>query len=353
MASLAKGFVVAGLMAAVSSPAAAQLAEGWYLGAEAGAALPLDATTSGGGQRMATEYSTGAAVLGTAGYGFGAGKLGRLRLEGELGWRSGGVDTVNGASGAGDADATSLMANLVTDFLPAARLHPFLGIGLGGAIVDSNATSGGLGFTGDDTVLAYQALAGVGLDVTPDIGLTLAYRYFATQDPALKTVSGAAADSEYASHALTAGITFRFGAAPAPVAASAPAPAVMPVAAPAPAPQPQPAAVPDTHYRVFFDWNSAVVTPLGQMEIQKAAVAAKMGARPRLELTGHTDRSGPEGANMKLSMARANAVKDALIGLGVDAAAISLVGKGEHDVLVPTKDGVREPRNRRVEIVLP
>ncbi|MEW5729918.1 MAG: OmpA family protein, partial [Pseudomonadota bacterium] len=99
--------------------------------------------------------------------------------------------------------------------------------------------------------------------------------------------------------------------------------------------------------------NSAAITPAGQIEIEKAAVAAKAGAKSRLDLTGHADRSGTEGFNMKLSMARANAVKDALVRLGVDPAAISVVAKGEKDPLVETKDGMREPRNRRVEIVLP
>ncbi|MEW5726656.1 MAG: outer membrane beta-barrel protein, partial [Pseudomonadota bacterium] len=226
MSLMARGIVVAGVALGVAGTANAQLAEGWYAGAEAGAAVTGDATTSGGGQRWSTDYSAGPVVMGTAGYGFGPGKLGRLRLEGEVGWRNGEVDGVNGASGSGDASATSLMANVVTDFLPQERVHPFVGLGVGGALVDSSASAAGSGFSGDDTVFAYQAIAGVGFDVTREVGLSLAYRYFATQDPSLSTSSGASAESEYASHAVTAGITFRFGA-PAP----APAPALAPAAA--------------------------------------------------------------------------------------------------------------------------
>ena len=66
----------------------------------------------------------------------------------------------------------------------------------------------------------------------------------------------------------------------------------------------------------------------------------------------HADRSGPENYNMALSLRRANAVKDALVREGVPATAISVVGKGETQPLVPTADGVREPQNRRVEIVI-
>ncbi|SKA31105.1 OmpA family protein, partial [Enhydrobacter aerosaccus] len=60
--------------------------------------------------------------------------------------------------------------------------------------------------------------------------------------------------------------------------------------------------------------------------------------------------SGPESYNMALSLRRANAVKDALVRNGVPATAISVVGKGEQGLLVPTADGVREPQNRRVVI---
>ena len=56
--------------------------------------------------------------------------------------------------------------------------------------------------------------------------------------------------------------------------------------------------------------------------------------------------------DMALSLRRANTVKDALVRDGVPATAISVIGKGETQPLVPTADGVREPQNRRVEIVL-
>ena len=68
--------------------------------------------------------------------------------------------------------------------------------------------------------------------------------------------------------------------------------------------------------------------------------------------TGHTDKSGPDSYNMALSLRRANTVKDALVREGVPATAISVIGKGETQPLVQTADGVREPQNRRVEIVI-
>jgi outer membrane protein OmpA-like peptidoglycan-associated protein len=72
-----------------------------------------------------------------------------------------------------------------------------------------------------------------------------------------------------------------------------------------------------------------------------------------IALTGYTDAAGSEKYNLALSIRRGNAVKAALVKQGVNASDISVVGKGKSDQLVPTKDGVREPQNRRVLIVLP
>ena len=68
--------------------------------------------------------------------------------------------------------------------------------------------------------------------------------------------------------------------------------------------------------------------------------------------TGHADRSGTVKYNLGLSKRRAEAVKKALVQLGITSNEIATVWKGEAEPLVQTKDGVREPQNRRVEIVL-
>jgi len=85
--------------------------------------------------------------------------------------------------------------------------------------------------------------------------------------------------------------------------------------------------------------------------IETAADNAKKGNVTRIRATGHADRSGPEKYNMRLSMRRAQAVKAELVRLGIAEKEITLVAKGETEPLVPTPDGVREPQNRRVEIL--
>jgi flagellar motor protein MotB len=104
-------------------------------------------------------------------------------------------------------------------------------------------------------------------------------------------------------------------------------------------------------YEVYFEFDRADVTPGGQAIIRQAARSATAGNLVRLTLTGDTDTSGPREYNRTLSMRRADAVAHALIAGGVPPGDILARGVGESDLAVPTGDGVREPRNRRVEIV--
>src|SRR3954468_4624170 len=121
---------------------------------------------------------------------------------------------------------------------------------------------------------------------------------------------------------------------------------------PPPQPAPPPQAAQATSFMVFFDWDRSDLSGQAQSTIQQAANAFKSTGAARITATGHADRSGPENYNMALSLRRANAVKDSLVRNGVPAGAISVVGRGETQPLVPTADGVREPQNRRVEIVV-
>ena len=79
---------------------------------------------------------------------------------------------------------------------------------------------------------------------------------------------------------------------------------------------------------------------------------AEIAKRPAAEITviGHTDTVGNDAFNDKLSLERAQAVREILIGMGVPAPNITAAGRGRRELLVPTGDNVNEPRNRRVEL---
>jgi hypothetical protein len=121
---------------------------------------------------------------------------------------------------------------------------------------------------------------------------------------------------------------------------------------PPPPPPPPPQAVAPPTFMVFFDWDRSNLSPQALNTIQQAAAAYKQRGSATITATGHTDTSGPENYNMALSLRRANAVKNALVQEGVPAQAITATGVGEAGLLVQTGDGVREPQNRRVEIVI-
>ena len=115
---------------------------------------------------------------------------------------------------------------------------------------------------------------------------------------------------------------------------------------------PTPVVQPVSRFIVFFDWDRDNITPQAASTIKQAADAFRAGRNTRIEATGHADRSGGDSYNMGLSIRRANNVKNELVRNGVPAAQIVVIGRGETMPLVQTADGVREPQNRRVEIVL-
>jgi outer membrane protein OmpA-like peptidoglycan-associated protein len=79
---------------------------------------------------------------------------------------------------------------------------------------------------------------------------------------------------------------------------------------------------------------------------------AEIARRPVADITviGHTDTLGTDAFNDKLSLERAQSVREILIGMGVPAQNITAAGRGKREMLIPTADSMFEPKNRRVEI---
>jgi outer membrane protein OmpA-like peptidoglycan-associated protein len=116
-------------------------------------------------------------------------------------------------------------------------------------------------------------------------------------------------------------------------------------------PAPPPPAAPK-NFLVFFDFNKSDLTGDARAIIKSAAGAAAHQNTTKLTVTGHTDTVGSDAYNMRLSMRRAVAVQKELVHDGVPEGEIAIFAKGKRDLLVPTADGVKEPQNRRVQIVL-
>lgn len=99
---------------------------------------------------------------------------------------------------------------------------------------------------------------------------------------------------------------------------------------------------------IFFDSGKREIRREWEPVIEEAAKQALAGTR--LQVTGHSDRSGSAGVNRRSALERAQVVANALVARGVPRSALSVASEGEDDPFVPTEDGVREIQNRRVDI---
>jgi iron complex outermembrane receptor protein len=115
-----------------------------------------------------------------------------------------------------------------------------------------------------------------------------------------------------------------------------------PVQAPAPVPK---------SYLVFFNFNKSDLTSQATQIVNQAAANVGPAKVTQLTVTGHTDTVGSDAYDMRLSRRRAESVASQLEKDGIASSEIAIVAKGKRDLLVPTADGVKEPQNRRVQIV--
>ena len=144
--------------------------------------------------------------------------------------------------------------------------------------------------------------------------------------------------------------------APAPAAPAAmapkPAPAPAPVAAPKPAPVPPPPAATKVTYAAdaFFDFDKSVLKPEGKAKLDDLVGKVKGINLEVIIAVGHTDSTGADAYNQKLSVARSEAVKAYLVSKGIEKNRVYTEGKGEKQPVADNKTKEGQAKNRRVEI---
>lgn len=322
------------------------------------------------GTRLTAHFiNPGLASEVSVGWGLGNG----LRLEAEGFYNYNHLHKITGTTfptfAGGENEQYGGMFNALYDFdIGMPFIFPYLGVGAGyqetnwhnvhasGSTVPVIASVDGTAGS-----FAYQGIAGLSFPIAgfPGLSLTAEYRLLGALDmdhaftanvttytrasyttafkvPINVTSTKIDLRNEFA-HQVIFGIRYAFGVAPPP---------------PPPAPVVTPAPAPARTYLVFFDWDRADLTDRARQIIAEAAEASRHVQYTRIEVNGYTDRSGTPQYNVRLSIRRANNVAAELVRDGVPRTAIDIHGYGETHPLVPTAPGVREPQNRRVEIIL-
>jgi outer membrane protein OmpA-like peptidoglycan-associated protein len=103
-------------------------------------------------------------------------------------------------------------------------------------------------------------------------------------------------------------------------------------------------------FLLYFVTGTDILTEESKIELARMLEELRRRPAPDVLVIGHTDTVGALEANDKLSLQRAERVKSDFEAQGIPALRVQAAGRGEREPLVPTADGVDEPRNRRVEI---
>lgn len=174
---------------------AEDFSSGWYVRGDFTASLPA-AFRDG---RMANAY----------GGGFGAGfKYKWLRLDATVDMRSSAAVTDFAPVGRFGLSAQTALANAYLDLGPIGPISPYVGAGVGVARLQTSAP---LGFTGATRWnLAWAAMAGVTLDITPQAKLDLGYRYIQMGSARIDDIAGSYR-APASAHEIRIGLRYMFG----------------------------------------------------------------------------------------------------------------------------------------------
>jgi outer membrane protein OmpA-like peptidoglycan-associated protein len=101
---------------------------------------------------------------------------------------------------------------------------------------------------------------------------------------------------------------------------------------------------------ISFRPDSATITPEGLVVVERLAELLKSNPAAKVAVSGHTDSNGSPERNLALSVARADAVRDELVALGVESSRITTQGEGDTKPLVPNDTPANRRINRRIEV---
>ncbi len=101
---------------------------------------------------------------------------------------------------------------------------------------------------------------------------------------------------------------------------------------------------------VNFETGKATLTPESQTILDGVAESLVANEEIRVQVTGHTDNTGSRALNMRLSRARADAVRQYLIDKGVAADRLTAAGLGPDKPIASNRTAEGRAQNRRVEL---
>ena len=334
--------VFAATLVALPFAANAQPIDGLYVGTGVGANFMQDQRiVSFGGiplNGVGLKTDVGVAALASIGWGFGNG----LRAELEFNYRYNPYRGVTGPGGSANVSGKEQkygpMVNVLYDFNGISPAFvPYIGAGVGYQAINENVSVGGGGSISQTKgTFAYQGIVGAAFplpSVDPGLAITAEYRFLGTTSN--RSYNGIVLGNDN-NHSLMLGIRYAFGA----TATTTTVETHAPVQAPA------------RSYLVFFDWDKSNLTDRARGIIRDAAENSAKVAYTKIDVNGNADTSGSHVYNQGLSMRRAVSVAAELVKDGVPKNAIAITASGDTHLLVPTGPGVREPQNRRVEIVI-
>jgi outer membrane protein OmpA-like peptidoglycan-associated protein len=110
--------------------------------------------------------------------------------------------------------------------------------------------------------------------------------------------------------------------------------------------------LPPAQFTLFFVEGKDEFTDESKKIVDSVFAEIAKRPIPDVIVIGHTDTVGNDAANDALSRQRADVVRAAFAARGLAADKVVTIGRGKRELAVPTGDGVAEPRNRRVEILV-